>query len=294
VDERLGPVRVRQLQVHQVGQGFRGGQAPHIGLGEPDQTWIPQQAWRNVGQRLGGRPAHAARRDEAGRRRIGRHGGGDRNADHLERPAVQSDRITHAQIERVGEGGLDHYAAVADPAALSQLGLVDRRGPGVAPHGLHIRRSTGGPKLRRGDRVRAAVADDAGIAGQFLEAGKLRGPLDAGDHVWSVGRLPGALVRVAAASRRTSPSVNVVVAAMTASSSSAASRRRRRRSRTARRPTSRQCPTIGTGPIALSPRARQGRRAARWCRRTTWSRPRTHRRASRSAGPRWPRSARRG
>ena len=71
-------------------------------------------------------------------RRIGRHGGGDRDADDLERPAVQGDRITDAHVERVGEGGLDHHAAVADPAALDQLGLVDRRGRGVAPHGLHV------------------------------------------------------------------------------------------------------------------------------------------------------------
>jgi hypothetical protein len=91
-----------------------------------------------VGQILGSGTAYATFGDHAGRLWIGRHGGGDRNADDLERPAVQGDRITHAHTEHVGEGGLDHHAAVADPAALDQLGLVDRRGRGVAPHGLHI------------------------------------------------------------------------------------------------------------------------------------------------------------
>ena len=61
-----------------------------------------------------------------------------RRIDDLERPTAQGDRIADAQIERLGEGGLDHHAALADPAALRQLGLVDRRGRGVAPHGLHI------------------------------------------------------------------------------------------------------------------------------------------------------------
>jgi hypothetical protein len=42
VDERLGRIRVGQLQVHHVGQGvWVRGQVPHIRLGEPDQSGIP-------------------------------------------------------------------------------------------------------------------------------------------------------------------------------------------------------------------------------------------------------------
>ena len=141
VDERLGLIRVGQLQVHHVGQGlWIRGEAPHIRLGEPDQPGIVQQPRRQfgAGQIVGNGAAHATNGNNAGRPRIRRHGGGDRNADDLERPAVQGDRITDTHIERVGEGGFDHHAAIADPAALDQLGLVDRRGRGVAPHSLHI------------------------------------------------------------------------------------------------------------------------------------------------------------
>ncbi len=91
-----------------------------------------------------------------------------------------------------------------------------------------------------------------------------------------------------AASRTTSARVSVVVAARTAISSSAASVRRRRRSRRARRLTRR------SRPITVTPPGRAARRGCRWCRRSAGSRLPACRRASRTSGPRWPRSARRG
>ena len=88
--------------------------------------------------------------------RIRPRGGGDRHARNLERAAVrhttvwplaanhepthtgpQGDLVPYAELERVGEAGLDDHSAVAYPAALGQLGLVDRGRCGVAalcPH----------------------------------------------------------------------------------------------------------------------------------------------------------------
>ena len=104
VDERRGCGRVGQLQVQDVGDGFiLRGKAPGVRPAEPDQA--------------GG---HAE--GKAGQLRIRRRGGGDRDADDPERPASQGDRITGADAERVGEGGLDHHPAGAHQLPWVSLG----------------------------------------------------------------------------------------------------------------------------------------------------------------------------
>ena len=95
-------------------------------------------------------------------------------ATRNDRPA-QGDRITGADAERVGEGGLDHHPAAAQPAALGQLGLVDRGRCGVAALYLRFQRLAACPELGPDDRVRSAVTDDAGSVGQRLQAGEVGG-----------------------------------------------------------------------------------------------------------------------
>ena len=145
----------------------------------------------------------------------------------------ERDRVADAHIERVGEGGLDHHAAVADPAALGHARAGrPRRSRRRAPRPAR-------PTSGRMPRASPAMTGygplwsvDAGSAWP-ASRGRRRpangpalattsGPVVASRVLWY-----GSL----AASRRTSPSVNVVVAAMMASSRSAASARRRRRSR---------------------------------------------------------------
>src|SRR6266511_3030641 len=117
-DECLGLVRVGELQVHHVRHGaLCRGEAAHVRLGEPDQPGVVQQPRGQIAV-LRDSAVKATDGDDAGRPRIGRHGSGDSHADDLERLAAQGDRATDVHIERVGEGGFEHHAAVADPAAL--------------------------------------------------------------------------------------------------------------------------------------------------------------------------------
>ena len=164
--------------------------------------------------------------------RIRPRGGGDRHADNLERPVVhdaarwrfaldpgsahtgpQGDLVPFGDTEGVGEASLDHHAAVADPVAFGHLGLVDRGRRGVASlcprprptNVLAVKVSLGDAwrlELHPDHRVRPAVVDDAGSAGQLLEAGEVGGlveegvPPNARHHVGPSRGLPGSLVRV--------------------------------------------------------------------------------------------------
>ena len=286
VDEGRGCGRVGQLQVQDVGQRLRlWREAPRIRLREPHQA---------------GRLAQAA---QAGQLRIRRRGGGDRDAGDLEPPALQRDRIAGANAERVGEGGLDHHAAVSDPAALGEPRLVDRGPCGVAPLGLHGNGAPVGPQGGPDDRVRSAVADDARSLGQRLQPGAIGGPVaehgrlagpaadhgrhDAGHHVGPGRRLPRALIGLADHAVQDEPE--------------------RQRARGRRDGQQQECgfdrppaqvahgeaPREHDPAHPLSPPVRQARRAVR-SRGSVGSPRRRCRRASRSAGRRWPRSARRG
>ena len=114
--ERRGRGRVGQLQVQDVGELLsRRREAAGIRPGEPDQAG---RACRRRGRTRSGYGAAAAVTATP--------------ATRNDRP-LERDRITGADAERVGEGGLDHHAAVAHPAALGQLGLVEPGRCGVAP-----------------------------------------------------------------------------------------------------------------------------------------------------------------
>ena len=138
-------------------------------------TPVSASAWQRVGQ--------------AGRLGIRRRRGGDRDTGDLERPAgparlhrglpvahldvepPQGHAIPGGDAERLGEGGLEHHAAVTHPAALRRLGLVDRGRGGVAAlrlchHGAAVRL-----ELRRDRRIRTAVGHDAGLVRQGLHVG---------------------------------------------------------------------------------------------------------------------------
>ena len=171
VDEGRGCGRVGQLLMEKVGEGFLlWGEAQGVRLAEPDQ-------------------AGGYAEGKAGHLRIRRRGGGDRDTGDPERPAVQGDPIAGADAERVGERGLDHHAAAAQPAALSQLGLVDRGRCGVAALYPRVQRVAVCLELGPDDRIRSAVTGDAGSVGQRLQAGEVGGHAavggrgDACDHV---------------------------------------------------------------------------------------------------------------
>ena len=211
----------------------------------------------------------------------------------------QGDLIPDADIERVGEARLQNRAAVAYPVASGQLGLVDRGWRRVAPHRPHpggtfddlSPRCAPRPgdavsrELRPGhNRVRPAVVGDAGIVGECLQAGAIGGLADegvgggAGDDIGPSGCLPGVLVGVVGHPAQGEP----------------------RASGWWWRPSSRgegvrPLPDVAAGSVRragprpargpwLSCPVRPGRRAGRSYRRSTWSRRRTHRRASRSSG----------
>ena len=242
------------------------------------------------------RSSHRRRGNRGSGRRAGR---GDRDPGDRERPAAQRDPVADADAERVGEGPLEHHAAGAHPGALGHLGLVDRGRRRVA---ALPPRPAGGPPARAAtvdaDREGPTVPGDPGGVRQrsasvriWPRAGRpgrrsSRGEL--GHDVRARGRGPGLLVR-AGRSRR-------------AGRARGSAWRWRRRSPAA---------AARTGPggaggrgrpagneqdraHGVSPPARRARRGCPWCRRSAGSRPRTPRRASRSAGRRWPRSGRRG
>jgi hypothetical protein len=241
VDERRRVGRVGQLQVHDVGEIFlRGGETAGVRLGEPDQAGLDRLhgrlgidgrlfPWRATTQLVHGLE-HLGAGQAVAHIRIWPRGGGDRHADNLERAAVghttvwllaanheptytcpQGDFVPDAEFERVGEAGFDDHSAVAYPAALAQLGLVDRGRCGVAALCPHPRSTQVLPaQVSSGDavrlefhpeeRVRPAVVGDAGSVGQRLERGEVGGlteeriPSHTGHDVGPACGRPGALV----------------------------------------------------------------------------------------------------
>ena len=137
--ERRGCGRVGQLQVHDVGRGSRACGARLRMSALLSQTRPAGTQWaRQVTSGYGAAAAVTATP-------------ATRNA-----PAP-GDRITGADAERVGESGFDHHSAAAQPAALGELGLVDRGRCGVAalvPGGARVSGRVPGAWPRRPGTVR--------------------------------------------------------------------------------------------------------------------------------------------
>ena len=331
VDERRRVGRVGQLQVHDVGETFlRGGETAGVRLGEPDQAGLDRVhgrlgidgrlfPWRATIQRSmsleGQAEAHI---------RIWPRGGGDRHAHNLEGAAVhhttvrllaanpkptdtgpQGDLVPYAEFERVGEAGLDDHSAVAYPAALGQLGLVDGGRCGVAalcprPRSTEVlpAQVSSGDAVRLefhpDERIRPAVVGDAGSVGQRLERGEVGGltedrvPAHTGDDVGPGCGLPGALVGLVG---------NPVQDEPEGQRGRGGHDRQQQERGFCRAPAH-----VSRGEAAdeqeaahrFSSPVRRARRAARWCRGSAWSPRRRRRRASRSAGRRLQRCGRRG
>src|SRR5918992_4204325 len=216
------------------------------------------------------------------------------DAESGDQDPIRRDPIAGADAERVGEGGLDHHAALAQPAALGQLGLVDGGRCGVAALYPGVQRVAVCLELGPGDRVRSAVTGDAGSAYQCLQAGEVgghaavRGRGDACDHIGPGRRGSRGLVWLARGLAQAKPERQ---------------RRGRGRDRQEEERGLRRAPAqVSRGEAAdeqeaahgFSPRVRPARRVPRCCRGSAGSPRRRRRRAWRSAGRRWPQSGRRG
>ena len=75
---------------------------------------------------------------------------------------VEADAVADREAEEVGQAALDDHAAVGDPVAGGELGLVDRCTGGIPPLGHHRIGVPVDHQVRRRDQVRPAGVDDTG------------------------------------------------------------------------------------------------------------------------------------
>ena len=130
--ESLRVRRIAELQIQDVAERFgAGGERNGVAPREPD---------------------HAGAADG-----VEALGGADRDAGDPERAAVQPERVSDVEAERVGEAAVDHRPARADPPAGGERRLVDRRRADVTPLGLGLEVDASRGQARDGDRIRAAA-----------------------------------------------------------------------------------------------------------------------------------------
>ena len=128
-------------------------------------------------------------------------GRGDRYPGHAERPAVQRDLTAGTDAQLVSVTALEHHLTGTYPAARSHLRLVDRGRYLLAAFDPRSRLVAVGLQGDERERIRPAVGDHAGRAGQGRQcchvggrpAGGLR-RADLGHDVRSGRRGPGLLV----------------------------------------------------------------------------------------------------